>query len=646
MSVKRPSSDISGNNNNIRAPTFPEGSNTTASDWITPRQAQKLRRVASLTPHVKLQHQNQKAISVHDVQNFLLWATGSEAGVMPRWCVLENMHTVKNITVVMTPYFDISSLLEAAGKTAGGSSDYPFLGYALRKCMRAGSWRPPSGKPPPSLEKVCPVLKHFLQLMVAKSKIPQKLRPKTAHSNEKPVLIPIADFLMTTTNMIANEFPVHSVSGVPPEGYVECRTSLGEHKRPPIPASAGEGVPAFVFNDKDYKNLLAIDCEMVDTADGLELARLSAVDSGAKTLLDMYVKPAKPVLDYKTEFSGITRESLVGVTATLKDAQKALMDLMDSETILVGHGLENDLKTLKMVHRRIIDTSDLYPHPAGPPRKSALSYLVRKVLKSKMSRESTGMHDSTEDALQAMRLSILKFAKGPYWHPDDEDKYGLSLASLVGGIRIHGEDVDRATMVQRYGERAMTGVLMPDEESESSEPRVQLHVLRGFQRWCELQQSGPGLTKSSRASSKQHKRMVMMKIDLTIRKLLRSMSKGDLLVVFSGCGDMAQYATAFDNYRKSGQHEAKRLLELSREKVARSFTMFTSVADVPAELLADSPVNVPPPTSSSSSAPSATSRVVESDSEESSRETFLFQATSETSTEEAQPSPADVAVRS
>ncbi|KAF4683790.1 hypothetical protein FOZ63_033681, partial [Perkinsus olseni] len=141
MSVKRPSSDISGINN-VRAPTSSsEGSNTTASERVTPRQnaqkARKLRRVASLAPHVRLQHQNQKAISVHDVQNFLLWATGSEAGVMPRWCVLENMHTVKNITVVMTPYFDIASLLEAAGKTAGGSSDYPFLSYAIRKCMRA-----------------------------------------------------------------------------------------------------------------------------------------------------------------------------------------------------------------------------------------------------------------------------------------------------------------------------------------------------------------------------------------------------------------------------------------------------------------------------------------------------------------------------
>ena len=40
------------------------------------------------------------------------------------------------------------------------------------------------------------------------------------------------------------------------------------------------------------------------------------------------------------------------VTKTLKDAQSALLKIMDSDTILVGHSLENDLRALKMAHDR------------------------------------------------------------------------------------------------------------------------------------------------------------------------------------------------------------------------------------------------------------------------------------------------------
>jgi RNA exonuclease 1 len=45
------------------------------------------------------------------------------------------------------------------------------------------------------------------------------------------------------------------------------------------------------------------------------------------------------------------------VTTTLKDAQKVLLEFVDTETVLVGHGLENDLRAMRMVHDQIIDTS-------------------------------------------------------------------------------------------------------------------------------------------------------------------------------------------------------------------------------------------------------------------------------------------------
>ena len=69
-----------------------------------------------------------------------------------------------------------------------------------------------------------------------------------------------------------------------------------------------------------------------------------AIDESGAVLLDMLVKPATAIVDYKTEFSGITPELMRDVTASLADAQRALAAIVDRETILVGHSLENDLK--------------------------------------------------------------------------------------------------------------------------------------------------------------------------------------------------------------------------------------------------------------------------------------------------------------
>ncbi len=59
--------------------------------------------------------------------------------------------------------------------------------------------------------------------------------------------------------------------------------------------------------------LVAIDCEMVYTRLGLELARVSIVDSYGKPLYDEFVKPSEPVLSYNTEFSGISEQQLSGM---------------------------------------------------------------------------------------------------------------------------------------------------------------------------------------------------------------------------------------------------------------------------------------------------------------------------------------------
>ena len=54
--------------------------------------------------------------------------------------------------------------------------------------------------------------------------------------------------------------------------------------------------------------------------------------------------------DYATRFSGITEEILRDVDTTLEQAQVALLGMLDAETVVVGHSLENDLAALKLAH--------------------------------------------------------------------------------------------------------------------------------------------------------------------------------------------------------------------------------------------------------------------------------------------------------
>lgn len=104
------------------------------------------------------------------------------------------------------------------------------------------------------------------------------------------------------------------------------------------------------------------------------------------------------------------------VQTRLADIQSRLLDICDDRAILVGHSLNADLAVVGITHPYLIDTSILYPHPRGPPLKSALKWLTQKYLGREIQKGhgSTG-HSPVEDARACLDLVKQKCQKGLQW---------------------------------------------------------------------------------------------------------------------------------------------------------------------------------------------------------------------------------------
>ena len=213
--------------------------------------------------------------------------------------------------------------------------------------------------------------------------------------------------------------------------------------------------------DDAERRPVSFDCEMGYTTLGLEMIRLTAVSwPEGKELLDILVKPMGEVLDLNSAYSGIFPEHYINaipygsghnssnaasstpgvnsdpvistpeqrpaahsedpshcqqvlqVVESPAEARKLLFQLLQPDTPLIGHSIDNDLNACRIIHPTVIDTVILYPHPSGGlPIRSGLKILSQKFLNRDIQTGGAQGHDSKEDAIATGDLVRAKAAR-------------------------------------------------------------------------------------------------------------------------------------------------------------------------------------------------------------------------------------------
>ena len=165
----------------------------------------------------------------------------------------------------------------------------------------------------------------------------------------------------------------------------------------------------------------------------------------------------------------MTKEKLDPVTTTLSDIQARILNLLNPQTILIGHSLNADLAALKLTHPHIVDTTLIYPHPRGLPLKSSLRWLAKKYLgrEIQQSHGSTG-HDSVEDACATLDLVKQKCARGPQWGTSEASSESI-FKKLTRVWEAEAEAETRAAAVRLNSEMSTRDEVQNDATPTENE---------------------------------------------------------------------------------------------------------------------------------------------------------------------------------
>ncbi|CAM0139480.1 unnamed protein product [Umbelopsis sp. WA50703] len=388
-------------------------------------------------------------------------------------------------------------------------------------------------------------------------------------------------YILKHEEMVAAEYPIPT--------FLDSTVTLSEGWHETRPGK-----------ENQKKKLVAVDCEMCETASGMALARVSLIDEESNVILDELVLPDEPITNYLTEYSGITPEMMANTTTSLRRAQKHVRKFVDHNVILVGHGLHNDLKALKLTHPYCIDTSIIYHHTRGPPFRPGLKWLSSRYLKRDIQNTDPNHggrigHDPREDATATLDLVKLKIKRGATFGLLHDDKELIFHRIKRFRPPRHGAIVESAEQPNKLLSAALGKDYMNcPSDNATSQKTIEALADKDFIlcKWAVLETvnndkaqtaSDNGIPTvvaahgSSISNEKAHAIESLIKFNKQFKTLYDQLPTGTAVVVMGGLGDLRnvqkltekqdRYQTMFKKHKLSNIPEEEQFTENDQKRL-------------------------------------------------------------------------------
>eukprot|EP00668_Euglena_longa_P000619 GGOE01000755.1.p1 GENE.GGOE01000755.1~~GGOE01000755.1.p1 ORF type:complete len:618 (+),score=181.02 GGOE01000755.1:97-1854(+) len=458
-------------------------------------------------------------------------------GPLPKWVTLSQAEAAPHLCILTVPGLQRPLYSQAAAEAC------PWIARAFRRPLQT------------RIE--APLLRadsHLWSLWVMKNStaarddgkrttVPDQaaVGEETDDSPDLPRPDQLEELLLTKEQLVTHGYPVVESDLLMPPGF----------RRLTVRREGQEEVP-----------WVALDCEMCITSAGHELTRVAVVHGCQAVLYDQLVRPARPITDYLTHITGLTSTRMADVTKTLADVQRELSELIFADTVLVGHSLENDLRALKLVHDRVIDTAVLFSDPSLPAAKPSLRLLVHKYLGRSIQGYATSYyagndkgeaqqggrrlgHDSVEDATACLDLVAYRVQQGPAFVPH------LGLSNVLQAAHGAGRTVycgGPADVLQKFAPLAGHVACTAEDGATAGQGEAWLKGCCGASSaalvWLHFRAFEAHYAKVDSAPSKQKawpepteaECELLHHMDMAVRRLVEAAPVNTLFVLWSGQG--------------------------------------------------------------------------------------------------------------
>ncbi|OWA52054.1 putative RNA exonuclease NEF-sp [Hypsibius exemplaris] len=377
-----------------------ESETPSANGYLPPNELESLRarlraqQKEKLSRPLLFQTLPTELLQLSNVRQLLLYALvgGDAPGLKPEWCTLVRWQKITQVVVVAINGLTREDWDAYSTQTSPALKNFLDIGGPLEPieegCLARNLLEPSVNR---SLKK----LKMNGPQVSAVSLLGDYVPPVRTASSSSPDGFSRLHLLMSVERMGIEKYPLPhcTIGNVDKKHFVATQDVY----RPVVATS----------------RLFAVDCEMCKTVTGKnELTRISIVNEQLEVVYDTFVKPFNPILDYLTQWSGITKAILDPVKTRLHDVQAAVRKILPADAILCGQSLNGDLDALEMVHPYVIDTSVIFNLSGRPRAKSSLKILSQFFLNKSIQGTDRFGHDSIEDSRTTMELVLLKLRHG------------------------------------------------------------------------------------------------------------------------------------------------------------------------------------------------------------------------------------------